>query len=85
MVKRELHGNEIIYLGGRSAEKTGACLVMNKGEVKEVSAIFSVQEEADDRLTFHINFAVGNNGAKKVSIITNDTDIFVCLIHYVEM
>ena len=42
----------------------------------------SAQEEADDRLMFHINFVVGNNGAKIVSIITNDTDIFVCLIHH---
>ena len=70
-----------IFLGGGFANKHGSCFSISEGVTQEVPELFSLQEEADDRVMLHINYAV-TKGSKKVVAATSDTDIFVCLVHH---
>lgn len=73
-------GDKSIFFGGL---KGGYCFRINDGEGYEVPELFSSQEEADERISFHINHA-NMKDLKKVLVVSPDTDVLVCLIYHVQ-
>ena len=50
------------------------------GETQHCSELTSNQEEADDRILFHINHGYNSNNIKSVLVVSPDTDIFAGLL-----
>ena len=58
------------------------CQVAHNGAMKEVSCLPSDLEEADTRIIPHINHIV-QKSKKRAVVLSNDTDVFALLLHYV--
>ena len=65
-----------IYFGGVDGMY---CTKLTAGKTRECPELLSIQEEADDRILFHINHGY-LNGIKSVSVVSPDADIFICLL-----
>ena len=70
-------GKKKFMLGGGSLQNQ--CLAISNKNVSEISCLQSSQEEPDDRMMLHINYEV-MNGTSNITVASNDTDIFVCLL-----
>ena len=68
-----------VILGGGSKGDPHACLMITNGVVKNVLALASSQEEADDRIMAHINYALKQN-VSHVTVVSSDTDILAFFI-----
>ena len=60
-----------VILGGRSKGDPHACLMITNGVVKNVLALAPSQEEADDRIMAHINYALKQN-VSHVTVVSSD-------------
>ena len=73
-------GNKDIFFGGVEGSH---CFRLTAGQEHECVELRSTQEEADERISFHVNHA-NENGYKKVLIVSPDTDVFVCLLYHLQ-
>lgn len=76
-----LRGPSKLYLGGGFYDKTKT-LVVTPNDVQPVPKLQSTQEEADTRIILHTLYSAQNDGAERVVIYANDTDIIVLAIYY---
>ena len=70
-----------VILGGGSKGDPHACLMITNGVVKNVLALASSQEEADDRIMAHINYVLKQN-VSHVTVVSSDTDILASLLYH---
>ena len=54
---------------------------MSGGSVDIVADLSSLQEEADERILFHMNHAY-HLGYKRIVVWSPDTDVFVCILSH---
>ena len=54
-----------------------------QGIVKTVTELNSWDEEADDRVIIHSNWAI-HNGAKRVVVLSNDSDTLMLILRYLD-
>ena len=80
-VMQNYHGEMDVFLGGGLKDKIGVCILVNGSTTVKVPELQSFQEEADDRIMFHISYAV-DRGAETILVATKDTDIFICLLYH---
>jgi len=78
MVQNVVTEKEIIF-GGVYRGECRKLLVRMETQITELS---SNQEEADDRIMFHINDGVVKHGVQSVLVDSPDTDVFVNLIFH---
>ena len=64
-----------VYLGGSHVDNLSACLRVSEGHVSYVRLLKCGNEEADDRIMFHINHAVIMDQFQKVIVASADTDV----------
>ncbi len=69
-----------LYLGGGFTDEKKSVLVTNES-VSHVPELASTQEEADTRVVLHAIHAA-RNGAERVVVHANDTDIIILCIYY---
>ena len=60
----------------------GECRELLAGTETHITELSSNQEEADDRIMFHINYDVVKHGVQSVLVDSPDTDVFVNLIFH---
>ncbi|KAG1670551.1 Proliferation marker protein Ki-67 [Nymphon striatum] len=68
-----------IFFGGVYG---GECKKLLAGNETQIAELSSNQEEADDRIMFHINDGVVKHGVQSVLVDSPDTDVFVNLIFH---
>ena len=59
------------------------CIRLSGGETQECPELFSQQEEADERIAFHISHGAMNS-IKSVLVVSPDTDMFVTLLYHLQ-
>ena len=60
----------------------GECRKLLAGTETQITELSGNQEEADDRIVFHINDGVVKHGVQSVLVDSPDTDVFVNLIFH---
>ena len=60
----------------------GECRKRLAGTEIQITELSSSQEEADDRIMFHINSGVMKHGVQSVLVDSPDTDVFINLIFH---
>ena len=78
MLQNVVSEKEIIFGGVNGGE----CRKLLAGIESEITELSSNQEEADDRIMFHINDVVVKHGVQSVLVDSPDTDVFVNLIFH---
>ena len=78
MLQNVVSEKEIIFGGVNGGE----CRKLLAGIESEITELSSNQEEADDRIMFHINDIVVKHGVQSVLVDSPDTDVFVNLIFH---
>ena len=78
MLQNVVSEKEIIFGGVNGGE----CRKLLAGIESEITELSSNQEEADDRIMFHINDGVVKHGVQSVLVDSPDTDVFVNLIFH---
>ena len=71
-----------VYLGGANTEDITSCIQVWRGETIRVPSLKNDHEEADDRIFYHLNHSIKDDGFQKVVIASADTDVFVCAIYH---
>ena len=59
------------------------CVVLEAGISKPCEDLQSIQEEADERIAFHIHHAYLHN-FKKVFVLSNDIDVLILLLYHLQ-
>ena len=70
--------NEIVFVGVYGGE----CRKLLAGNETKITELSSIQEEADDRIMFHINDGVVKHGVQSVLVVSPDTDVFINLLFH---
>ena len=70
-----------IYFGGVDESN---CIKLLGGVAYDISELSSVQEEADDRLMFHISHGCAN-GIRSVLVLSPDADVLTGLLYHFRM
>ncbi|KAK4317056.1 hypothetical protein Pmani_011868 [Petrolisthes manimaculis] len=78
MLENVVSEKEIIFGGVYGGE----CRKLLAGTETQITELSSSQEEADDRIMFHINDSVVKHGVKSVLVDSPDTDVLVNLIFH---
>ena len=78
MLQNVVSEKEIIFGGVYGGE----CRKLLAGTETQIAELSSNQEEADDRIMFHINDGVVKHGVQSVLVDSRDTDVFVNLIFH---
>ena len=71
-----------MLLGGAHSDDPFRCLQIIPSESKYVRLLKCSHEEADDRILFHINHGVVIQNFESVIVASEDTDVFVGLLHH---
>ena len=77
---------ELVLSGFQVNGEQQPCLLLSDANQHEENSIDYLKcdiEEADQRLIRHLNWAA-KNGIKHFTVISNDTDVMVLLIHYLK-
>ena len=72
----------LVYLGGANTEDITSCIQVWRGETIRVPSLKNDHEEADDRIFYHLNHSIKDDGFHKVFIASADTDVFICAIYH---
>lgn len=70
-----------VYFGG--IPDGSHCIKLVCGITLECPELSSVQEEADDRLMFHINHGC-KSGVRSVLVLSPDADVLTCLLYHLQ-
>ena len=76
---QNVESDKEIFVGGVYG---GECRKLLAGTETQITEHSSNQEEADDRIMFHINDGVVKHGVQSVLVDSPDTDVFVNLIFH---
>ena len=57
-----------VFLGGANTENITSCIQISDGEVIAVPSLRNDHEEADDRMMYHLNQSIKDEGFEKVII-----------------
>ena len=76
---QNVESDKEIFVGGVYG---GECRKLLAGTETQITELSSNQEEADDRIMFHINDGVVKDGIQSVLVDSPDTNVFVNLIFY---
>ena len=71
-----------VFLGGANTENITSCIQISDGEVMTVPSLGNDHEEADYRMTYHLNQSIKDEGFEKVIIASADTDVFICTAYH---
>ena len=71
-----------VYLRGSHHSNLTSCFKIAERNIQEVHCLRCDYEEADDRIMYHINYAVTAEGFENVVIASADTDIYICSIFH---
>ena len=71
-----------VFLGGANTENITSCIQISDGEVIAVPSLGNDHEEADYRMTYHLNQSIKDEGFEKVIIASADTDVFICAVYH---
>ena len=71
-----------VFLGGANTEDITSCIQVWRGEKIRVPSLKNDHEEADDRIFYHLNHSIKDDGLQKVVIASADTDIFICATYH---
>ena len=72
----------LVYLGGANTEYITSCIQVQRGETIRVPSLKNDRVEADDRIFYHLNHSIKDDGFQKVVIALADTDVFICAIYH---
>ena len=79
-MKRNYRGEKVVYFGGVDEKY---CVVLEAGISKPCDDLQSIQEEADERIAFHIQHA-NFRSFKKVFVLSNDADVLILLLYHLQ-
>ena len=68
-----------VFFGG--VNNVYYCIKLVSGQTSTCTELNSVQEEADDRMMFHITHGC-NNGIESVRVVSPDSDVFCSLVYH---
>ena len=71
-----------IFLGGANTENITSCIQISDGKVIAVPSLRNDHKEADDRMMYHLNQSIKDEGFEKVIIASTDTDVFICAVYH---
>ena len=71
-----------VYLDGANTEDITSCIQVWHEEKIRVPSLKNDNEEADDRIFYHSNHSIKDDGFQKVVIASADTDVFICTIYH---
>ena len=80
-------GSKPLYLAGGTKSSPHKCMVISNGKYQEASHEEASHEEADDRMMFSINqiySSTSHPGTKTVTVVSQDTDIFLVLLYHLK-
>ena len=77
---QQFRQGQIVLSGVRTKDQQIPCMT---GDAIEIDELNSDLEEADLRLILHILYAV-KQGSKRIVVLSNDTDVLVLLLHFME-
>ena len=69
-----------LLIGGSDASDETICLRTKNGNVLEIRLLKCDHEDSDDRIMFHVNFAVPVENFRRIIVALADTDLFLCLM-----
>ena len=76
---QNVESDKEIFFGGVYG---GECRELLAGTETQITELPGNQEEADDRIVFHVNDGVVKHGVQSVLVDSPDTDVFVNLIFH---
>ena len=71
-----------LFIAGGLVDDPKRCTQIKNGYVKEKPLFRASHEEADDRIMYTIQQLYQKNPHGSISVVTNDTDIFVVLLYH---
>ena len=80
-MKKNIQSEKEIVFGGVYG---GECRKLLSGNETKITELSSIQEEADDRIMFHINDGVVKHGVQSVLVVSPDTDVFINLLFHLK-
>ena len=76
---QNIKSDKEIFFGGVHG---GECWKLLAGGETQITYLYSNQEEADNRIMFHINDGVVKHGLQSVLVASSDTDVFINLMYH---
>ena len=81
-IEKSYDGQKPLYLGGCHSNGGEYECVRIQDQIKEkIELLYCTHEEADDRITFHVNHAIFSEGFRTVLVCSGDTDVYVSLLY----
>ena len=71
-----------VYHGGASTEDITSCIQVRRGETIRVPSLKNDHEEADDRIFYHLNHSIKDDGFQIVVTASAGADVFICAIYH---